>query len=74
MSAHEEQSLPRAIECFPCQRRADIDRRVRRDRDTQQGRNYQEGARHRPNENKMSDGWPAAAGKLCGAWLRFHPS
>jgi len=26
------------------------------------------------NENKMSDGWPAAAGKLCGAWLRFHLS
>src|SRR5882724_8840628 len=23
--------------------------------------------RPRPNEKKMSDGWPAAAGKLCGA-------
>ena len=24
------------------------------------------------NENKISDGWPAAAGKLCGAWLRVE--
>jgi hypothetical protein len=26
------------------------------------------GRSHRPNENKMSDGWRD------GAWLRFHPS
>ena len=24
------------------------------------------------NENKISDGWPAAAGKLSGAWLRVE--